>query len=143
MEESTLRFYDELADEYHLISTDWRESVLRQASLLDNLIRAETRARDVLDCACGIGTQAIGLALRGYTVHATDLSPLAIKRAKREAASFGVSIKFGVADFRSLHADVAGEYDVVIACDNALPHLLGDEDLRFAAGEYTRLRPHY
>lgn len=34
----------------------------------------------LLDCSCGIGTQAIGLALVVYNVTATDLSEKAIKR---------------------------------------------------------------
>jgi methylase of polypeptide subunit release factors len=51
-------------------------------------------ASSALDCACGINTQAIGLAMRGGTVHATDLSPAAIARAGREAASFGAALTF-------------------------------------------------
>ncbi len=91
------------------------------------------RPASVLDCSCGIGTQAIGLAKLGYTVHATDLSPAAVERAKREAASFGVSMAFGVADFRFLDTQVTGTFDVVLSCDNSLPHLLTDDDLRQAA----------
>jgi glycine/sarcosine N-methyltransferase len=87
----------------------------------------------VLDCSAGIGTQAIGLALRGYEVHATDVSGKAIERARQEAARFGVSMTFGVADFRSLGEQVKGEFDVVISCDNSLPHMPSDEDLLLAA----------
>jgi methylase of polypeptide subunit release factors len=52
----------------------------------------EPSASTVLDCACGLGTQAIGLARRGCTVHATDLSPAAIARAARDAESFGAAL---------------------------------------------------
>jgi glycine/sarcosine N-methyltransferase len=99
-------------------------------------------ADSVLDCACGIGTQAIGLAMRGYTVHATDLSPAAVARAAREAASFGAALTFDVADFRSLEAKVIDTFDVVLCCDNTLAHLLEDADLRMAAAQMrTRLTP--
>jgi hypothetical protein len=66
-------------------------------------------------------------------VHATDISRAAIARAVREALSFGVRLTSGVADLRTLAAQVAGEFDVVLACDNALPHLLGDDELLQAA----------
>lgn len=45
----------------------------------------------------------------------------------------GAEVSFGVADFRDL-GDVSGEFDAVISCDNALPHLLDDSDLLKALG---------
>ncbi|MGQ0548506.1 MAG: class I SAM-dependent methyltransferase [Armatimonadota bacterium] len=69
------------------------------------------------------------------------MSPAAVDRAEREAASVGVSITFGVADFRALDTQVAGAFDIVLSCDNSLPHLLTDDDLRQAArGMGSRLR---
>lgn len=135
MADSVLQFYEQLAADYHLIFTDWRNAVLQHGAVLDNLIRAHLGPppRSVLDCTCGIGTQAIGLATRGYQVHATDLSPAAVRRAEREAGSFGVSLTFGIADFRSLDTQVAGSFEVVMSCDNSVPHLLRDEDLLLAA----------
>src|ERR1700736_5531060 len=49
-----------------------------------------TDAGLVLDCACGIGTQALGLARAGYNVEGTDLSRAEIERAKAEAFSRGL-----------------------------------------------------
>ena len=60
----------------------------------------------------------------------TDLSPQAIQRARREALEAGASARFAVADFRALDTQVPGTFDLVISCDNALPHLLTGEDLR-------------
>jgi glycine/sarcosine N-methyltransferase len=131
---SVQKFYDDLADAYHLIFADWKASVERQGEILDRLIRTQAgEAGSLLDCSCGIGTQAIGLAARGYHVHATDLSPAAVERARREAERFGVSMTFGVADFRTLAQQVDGVFDVVLTCDNALPHLLTDAELELAA----------
>ncbi len=144
MVDETRSFYDALADQYHLIFADWQGSMRRQAAALDRIIAAElgTGPHAILDCACGIGTQAIGLALLGHRVHATDLSPNAVGRAEREAAARNASLTFGVADLRTLAADVAGEFDVVLACDNALPHLLTDDDLRLAVENMAaKLRP--
>ena len=135
MDDSGLQFYEALAGDYHLIFADWREAVLRQGAILDQFIREQLdwEAISVLDCSCGIGTQAIGLALRGYRVHALDLSPAAIARARREAATFGASLSFAVADMRQLEPLVEGRFDVVLSCDNSLAHLLTGEDLLVSA----------
>ena len=116
----------------------------RQGEVLDRLIRGELgdAPQAVLDCSCGIGTQAIGLALRGHDVLATDLSPASIERARHEAASMGAALTFGVADFTRLAEQVDGTFACVLSCDNSVAHLHSDEDLaRFAAGVAAKLRP--
>jgi SAM-dependent methyltransferase len=132
MTDSVVQFYDGLSGDYHLLFEDWPQGVRRQGEVLDRLLRGRLGDRQwsVLDCCCGIGTQAIGLALRGHCVRGTDLSAEAVARANREAAAFRVSVTFGVADVRTLPEQVPGVFDVVLACDNSLPHLLQDEDLR-------------
>jgi len=142
---SVLQFYEGMADEYHLMFADWRQEVRRQGAILDGFIRSHlgAQAHTVLDCTCGIGTQAIGLAARGYGVHATDLSPAAVERARIEAKTFEVSMRFDVADIRTLETKVTDAFDVVIACDNAVSHLLSDADLLQAASQMrARLRAH-
>ncbi len=136
---SVARFYDELADDYHLIYPDWEASLRRQGEALHALIGME-QAR-VLDCSCGIGTQAIGLALRGHRVTGTDLSPRAAARAAREGARRNVSLHTAAADMRCLPFP-DGRFDVVVCADNALPHLLTEHDVRTALAEMRRvLRP--
>ncbi len=74
-------------------------------------------------------------------MHATDLSPAAVQRAADEAEHLGVSMTFGVADMRTLATQVEGKFDVVLCCDNALPHLIADDDLlRAAANMRAKLR---
>lgn len=70
-----IQFYDELADDYHLIFDNWNEAMSKQASTLQEIIKtyAAADASTILDCACGIGTQPIGLAALGYHVWGTDL----------------------------------------------------------------------
>ena len=141
---SVQQFYDELANEYDLIFADWKQEVRRQSEVLDAFIRSQAggQARSVLDCACGIGTQAIALAMRGYKVHATDFSASSVERAKKEAAFFGMSITFGVADWLTLDTTINDVFDIVVCMDNALSHLLDDGDLRVAASQMrARLRP--
>ncbi|MEV7928640.1 MULTISPECIES: class I SAM-dependent methyltransferase [unclassified Kitasatospora] len=137
------RFYDEFAAGYHLLYPDWDASVARQGASLDALIRAGLGDRpvDVLDCACGIGTQSLGLAALGHRVTGTDLSPASAARAAAEAARRGLRLPTAAADMRRLpFADA--RFDVVVCADNALPHLLTPEDVRTALTEMRRvLRP--
>lgn len=127
MNNSPQQFYDDLADSYAFIFPDWKAAVERQGNIISKLI-GEPPLK-VLDCSCGIGTQAIGLAKLDYTVHATDISSKEVEKAKEAADEMGVDLTFGVADFRNLDDEVDGEYDVVISFDNSLPHLLTDEDI--------------
>jgi glycine/sarcosine N-methyltransferase len=135
-------FYDELAPDYHLIYQDWNAAVEHQGVALDRLIRSRLPdARSVLDCSCGIGTQALGLAGHGYKVHGTDVSEGALDRARVEAIRRGLDIAFTAWDIRDLER-FSGTYDVVISCDNALPHLLTDLDIAQAFRAIcAKLRP--
>jgi SAM-dependent methyltransferase len=140
MSDTVIGFYDQLARDYHRIFADWTQSVHRQAEALSRLISTcrGSPPLTVLDCTCGIGTQAIGLALSGYTVHGTDLSPEAVERARQEADKFGAALTFGVADLLRLEEQVSGTYDVVLSCDNALAHFLTDADLQAALDNMAR-----
>lgn len=141
-------FYDEFADSYHLIFVDWQNSSQIQGRIIDKLIQTQLDSKPspirILDCACGIGTQSIGLALQnGYVVRSTDISPAEINRAKIEAKKAGVSIEFSVADMRTLAEQVEGEFDVVISFDNAIPHLLTDAELLQALQSiHAKVEPH-
>lgn len=136
-------FYDKLSPFYHLIYQDWEASIERQGAQLNRLIQDRcSTAKDVLDVACGIGTQSIGLAAQGFNVTGSDLSPQSIERARVEARSRGLDIKFSVCDMLQIEAHHHADFDVVICADNALPHLLSDQQILLALrGMYSRLRP--
>ena len=97
-------FYDDLTPYYHWIYQDWDASVERQADVLDAVIREYFggQVHSILDAACGIGTQAIGLAARGYAVSASDISAGELERARVQAAQRKLAIDFRVADMRRL-----------------------------------------
>ncbi|MEU6374938.1 class I SAM-dependent methyltransferase [Streptomyces sp. NPDC046909] len=140
---SVRRFYDDMATEYHLIFPDWDTSIARQASVLDPLIQGHLGAgpRRVLDCSCGIGTQAIGLAGAGHQVVGSDLSPRAAARAAVEAASRGLRLPVAAADMRQLPF-AASVFDVVVCADNSLAHLLSEQDVIAGLRDMGRvLRP--
>jgi SAM-dependent methyltransferase len=124
-------YYNQLAPYYKLMHHDWNASVDRQATILDGVIREffGPNVHNILDAACGIGTQSIGLAQLGYQVTASDISPNEIAQAQAEAARRGLQIAFGIADMRQLTQSYSQPFDVVIACDNAVPHLLSDAEI--------------
>ena len=123
-------FYETLTPYYHLIYPDWEASIRRQATMLDSVINEYWRdVSTILDVSCGIGTQALGLAELGYSLTASDLSPHEVERARKEAASRSLPIEISVADMREAHQHHGGQFDVVISCDNSIPHLLTDEQI--------------
>jgi glycine/sarcosine N-methyltransferase len=135
-------FYESLAGYFHLIFEDWDRSIHWQAKILDLIITRELPGRplNILDCACGIGTQALGFASFGHRVVASDLSRAAVNRAKREAESRGLDISFYISDMTSLKEIADRDFDVVAALDNALPHLTSDQLVLAIKAVGSRLR---
>ncbi|WP_068063889.1 class I SAM-dependent methyltransferase [Nocardia xishanensis] len=136
-------FYDHLAGDYHLLYQDWPAAVAGQGRALDRVLRGSLGAgpSTVLDAACGIGTQAIGLAACGHSVVGMDSSPVAAVRAAEEARTRGLRLPTLAGDMRALPFD-GGWADAVVCADNALPHLLTAVEVDTALGEMWRvLRP--
>ena len=137
--------YDELAAYYDQIFEDWEATIVRQAMVLGGILRHECgdrRTIQVLDCACGIGTQSLGLAMNGFDVEGCDISSGAVQRARSEALKRGLSVQFSVANMLQLSAIPASSFEAVICIDNSLPHLETDEELLQAAQQaYGKLRP--
>lgn len=132
-------FYDNLASSYDKLFLDWHATTKEQAILLNKLFRDagfDVSSR-ILDCACGIGTQAIGLAALGYCVTGSDISEGELAEAKKRAAAQQVTLRFEKANFCALSDTFSETFDIVIAMDNALPHMLSKEDLEAAIRSIT------
>ena len=130
----TQTFYDNLATQYDKLFFDWKQTTKEQATILNKILKDNgfDYSSKVLDCACGIGTQAIGLACLGYSVTASDISSGEIAEAKARAKNNNVKIRFENADFCALSKTFTELFDIIIAMDNALPHMLSSEDLERA-----------
>ena len=135
----TQTFYDHLAAHYDKLFLDWDAATREQAVILDRLFQANgfDRAAQILDCACVIGTQAIGLAAMGYAVTASDLSQGALAEARERAAKNQVQITFCRADFCALSEIFPQQFDIILAMDNALPHMLTPDTLNAAINSIT------
>lgn len=138
MDNTVRDFYNEFADDYHLYFEDWEASMTRQAAAIGSILEREcgpAAATTILDCACGIGTQALGLAKLGFPVTGSDVSDRAIERARAEASRRGFHMPLFVADMRQLNAVPTSGFHAVICMDNALPHLNSEDELARAAGQ--------
>jgi glycine/sarcosine N-methyltransferase len=134
-------FYDDLSGDYHLIFEDWEAAIASQAAALESILVRESgnaMPMTVLDCACGIGTQALGLAKAGFRVTGVDLSPRAIERARTEASARHLDLQFHVTDMLHLDLVPRNEFDAVICMDNALPHFLCDEKIAVVAAQIRK-----
>jgi len=125
-------FYDRLAPYYHLLYGDWEAAVAKQGAALASLLGkfGVGAGEPVLDAACGIGTQSLGLASHEYDVTASDISAAAVDRLNGELHKRGLHARTHVDDLRTLRQTPSGSMAAVLACDNSVPHLLSDEELR-------------
>jgi SAM-dependent methyltransferase len=137
--------YDELASHYHLIFENWEAAIDRQAAVLGPILERECgrpNTTRVLDCACGIGTQALGLAKLGFRVSGCDVSHRAVDRARLEASRRSFELELSVADMLDLNSFEDSGFDALVCIDNALPHLAGTAQLLQAATQIRKkLRP--
>src|SRR5207253_10768040 len=67
---------------------------------------------------------------------ASDLSAEAVERARREASRRSLDVAFSVADMRQAYTHHRRQFDLVLAGDNAVPHLLTDADLLTAFEQF-------
>ena len=135
----TQTFYDSLAPQYDKLFLDWNVTTHEQAVILDRIFRHNgfDSSASVLDCACGIGTQSVGLAALGYRVTASDISDVELAEAAKRAAENKVSVRFEHADFCALSDTFSETFDIIICMDNALPHMLSHDTLATAIGSIT------
>ena len=135
----TQTFYNSMASQYDKLFSDWTATTHEQAVILDRIFRDNgyDHSSAVLDCACGIGTQSIGLAALGYAMTASDISDAELSEAEKRAEDNKVFIRFEHADFCALSETFLETFDIIICMDNALPHMLSHDALASAIASIT------
>jgi len=80
----------------------------------------------VIELGCGAGNYAVSLAALGFDVTGVDISPEAVRMARKNAKSRGVTCRFIVADLLGDLKEIDGTYD--FAYDWELLHHIFPED---------------
>ena len=115
--------YDTIAEVYEFVVPDELLTPQGSAEAFASYVAPGDR---VLDCACGTGTLAVGLALRGHEVLATDASAGDGRAHDALAAAHGASVDASICRWEELGArGWQGTFDVVFCVGNSLPHAAG------------------
>ncbi|WP_433209814.1 class I SAM-dependent methyltransferase [Lentzea sp. CA-135723] len=118
--------YGELAEVYEWLISDAKLTPAEFAASFGDVLGLLPPGTDVLDCSCGTGQLAVGLACLGARVVATDASEAMVRRTAELSEEFGTSVRTVRADWEELpgHFDDA-TFDVVFCVGNSLHHAAG------------------
>jgi SAM-dependent methyltransferase len=118
--------YDELASVYEwLVPDEMLEPDGAVAAFAPVVAELPAGAR-VLDCAAGTGQLAVGLALGGFEVTATDASAGMVARARALAADHGAELHVERCAWEELpERGWGGAFDAVFCVGNSLAHAEG------------------
>jgi SAM-dependent methyltransferase len=124
--------YDGLADVYDWLIPGALLTPEGTVAAFSGLVSLPPGGR-VLDSACGIGQLAVGLALQGLDVVASDASPAMVQRTAQLATDHGVEFSAITCPWEDLTPErVGGPFDAVFCVGNSLTHAPG-RDARRAA----------
>lgn len=117
--------YDALAEVY-----DWLvpENLLEPegaATAFEQVLVGVPPGGRVLDCAAGSGQLAVGLALRGYDVVATDVSPRMVQRTQALARELEVEVHVAISAWDDLGSLGLQPFDAILCVGNSLTHAAG------------------
>jgi SAM-dependent methyltransferase len=123
-------FYSELAHDYEWLFPD--ETIGSQGTvgatspgskdLLERVLKTLSPGTRVLDCACGIGSDAVALARRGYNVTASDGSASMVAETQRRSGQFGVEINITQSRWQDLSERVPGSFELILCLGNSMVH---------------------
>src|SRR3954447_11502529 len=128
--------YDSLAGVYEFLVPETLLSPEGSAAAFDAVLETLPAGARVLDCACGIGTLAVGLALRGFEVDASDASAEMVVRTRALAQAHGVRVQAEVARWDAL---AGGPFDAVLCVGNSITHAPGRDGRRAALAGMRRV----
>jgi SAM-dependent methyltransferase len=118
--------YNELGEVYEWLISDAKLGPAEFAASFDEVLGLLPSDAHVLDCSCGTGQLAVGLAGRGMDVVATDASEVMVRRTQELALEFAARVRTLRAAWEELpdHFD-DGTFDVVFCVGNSLHHAEG------------------
>lgn len=132
--------YGQLAEVYEWLISDAKVTPAKFAATFDDVIKLLPPEARVLDCSCGTGQLAVGLAGLGMRVAAADASAAMVRRTEDLAEEFGMALLTARASWDELpdHFDDAS-FDAVFCVGNSLHHANGSRGRSRALKSMTRL----
>ena len=124
--------YDGLAPVYDWLVPDALLEPDGAVAAFDHVVADLPAGARVLDCACGTGQLAVGLANRGFDVVASDASAGMVARTRRLADAHGATVRAIVCPWEDLRAVAGGPFDAVLCVGNSLTHAEGPAGRRTA-----------
>ena len=135
--------YGTLAEVYEWLVPDELLEPESQVGAFADVVGELPPGARVLDCAAGTGELAVGLALRGFDVTATDASHVMLERARSLGHARGVEVQAEVCPWEELEGrGWDASFHAVFCVGNSLPHARGEAARRRAlAAMASVLRP--
>lgn len=132
--------YVALADVYEWLIPDDKLTPEGSVAALGNLVQELPSHARVLDCSCGTGQLAVGLAHLGLNVVATDASAGMIRRTEQLAEDRSVSLEVRRVAWEDLSDCFdPSTFDLVVCVGNSLGHAQGAAGRLTALAEMSRL----
>ena len=111
--------YDALADVYDWLVPEALLAPEGSAAAFEMVLGELSPGARVLDCACGTGTLAVGLALRGFEVTASDASAAMVARTRALASAQRARVEASVRVWEELEG---GPFEAVFCVGNSITH---------------------
>jgi SAM-dependent methyltransferase len=137
---SSVPGYETLAGVYEWLMPDGKLTPAGSVDAFGDVVRSLPVDAHVLDCSCGTGQLAVGLAARGLTVVASDASAAMVRRTQELAAEHGVELRALEARWEVLSDHLEpGTFEMVFCVGNSLAHATGTTGRLAALGAMSRL----
>ena len=132
--------YGALAEVYEWLISDAKVTPSAFVAAFDDVVALLPPDAEVLDCSCGTGQLAVGLAGLGLRVVATDASAAMVRRTGELAEQLGASLQVVRSGWEELsdHFDDAS-FDMVFCVGNSLHHAEGARARSAALEAMSRL----
>lgn len=118
--------YDALAEVYEWLISDAKLAPADFAASFGDVLSLLPSNARVLDCSCGTGQLAVGLAGLGMRVDATDASEAMVRRTAELAEEFNAPVRTVRSDWHELPDQFDdGTFDMVFCVGNSLHHAVG------------------
>ncbi len=132
--------YETLSGVYEWLMPDGKLTPAGSVNAFEDVVRLLPVDAHVLDCSCGTGQLAVGLAARGLTVVASDASAAMVRRTQELAAEHGVELRTLEARWEVLPDHLEpGSFEMLFCFGNALAHADGTTGRTAALGAMSRL----